>query len=141
MENFYESYDFMELLDNSDFVEGFAENILDEIKLGLIQLKLYPSSSMEFKWILSQLIATLRTMRFFVEELIQNVNQSMLDDDYGQVKFEKFEDLIDHLINMIFDAERLIRENENLFDALQILVQIEEIFNKNFNEETVIDAE
>ncbi|MGQ4891241.1 MAG: hypothetical protein ACP6IP_02015 [Candidatus Njordarchaeia archaeon] len=129
-----------DLIDNFNLMEDFALSFISEIKSALMQLKVYPPSSIEFKLILNSLIDGLKSISLLTEGML-NEDSLILEEDSNSRLFNRLSELIDYSLNMIEKAEREMGKKNGLIRALSILLSLERTITNNFPNEPISDAE
>ena len=129
-----------DFIESFNLMEDFAISFISEIKSALIQLKVYPKGSIEFKLILSSLIDGLKSISLLTEGMLE---QSLvhMESEHSYKKFHGLNELIDYSLDMIKKAEKELNKENGLMRALSILLELEHTISDNFPEDTLSDAE
>ena len=129
-----------DFIESFNLMEDFTVSFISEIKSALIQLKVYPKGSIEFKLIFSSLIDGLKSISLLTEGMLQ---QGLVhaEQEHDYKKFHGLNELIDYSLNMIKKAEKELNKENGLMRALSILLELEHTISDNFPEDTLSDAE
>ena len=129
-----------DFIENFNLMEDFAISFISEMKSALIQLKVYPKGSIEFKLILSSLIDGLKSISLLTEGILEQ-GLVYAEEKHDYKKFHGLNELIDYSLNMIKKAEKELNKKDGLMHALSILLELEHTISDNFPDDSLSDAE
>ena len=139
LDEFHEIEAIINLLEENILLEKFTLSFIEEIKSYLNQLKSYPITSIEFKWIQNEILTKLGSLRILAESFLPEIEE--LNYINRENKGKNVYELIDFLLEMLNEAEKLVRDENDLINALAIVFISDKIFNENFGIDHLSDAE